>query len=295
MEPQRLDAIQRWMMSVITHPQGIEEGISETTAQREFAITPGQIEDLILPSESCSSFQRLSVYNNAYFARLIECLTSEFPTVKRIVGDDSFAAFVVAYLRQSPPGSYTLGDLGRGFAASLRATRPPRKPDNPGPDWADFLIDLATLERLYADVFDGPGEERLPRLSAESLRLVPPHQWPHVRFEFAPSFQLARFQFPVQETISQIRSGEIASIPDPIETFLIVHRRDYIVRRIPVNAIQYRLLEELHSGKPLAEAMGASMEEMRDDELVSPVELQNWFYRWTAAGLFIGVSTDEDH
>ena len=97
-----LDRLQRWMQSVITNPEGIGAGIASDTAQAEIAASPADIQFVIGRLESLSSVDRLAVYGNAYFARLVECLGDTFPAVKHTLGEDTFAGFAVAYLQQHP-------------------------------------------------------------------------------------------------------------------------------------------------------------------------------------------------
>ena len=111
MKDQPLDKLQQWMQAVITHPAGVEAGISTPEAQSHIATSSSDVETIIEPSRRQSSVERLEVYANAYYARLIECLQAEFPVFRQTVGDDLFAEFAVDYLRRYPSQSYTLGEL----------------------------------------------------------------------------------------------------------------------------------------------------------------------------------------
>ena len=41
------------------------------------------------------------------------------------------------------------------------------------PSWLDFLIDLASFERVVAEVYDGPGLEDRQPLGIEDLNSIP--------------------------------------------------------------------------------------------------------------------------
>lgn len=287
-----LDVLQRWMMSVIRHPEGIEAGINSPEAQQEISVPPEQVGQVILPSVDCTSVQRLTVYGNAYFARLIECLEGEFPAVRFLVGKDAFAGFVLTYLKETPPSSYTLADLGRRFPDSLNANRPPKEEGDTTPDWADFLIEVARLERLYSEVFDGPGDEGTAKLSAEALLAIPQEQLLNIRLEVTPSLKLVHLQFPVHETITAVRKGKPLPSPIPQETFLAVHRREFVVRRTVIDKRQFILLQQLQQGTSLIDALSATIEEM-GGESFSPTMLQTWFRNWTAYGYFTNVHLPE--
>src|SRR5215471_12804023 len=128
------------MQTVITHPAGVEAGLSTPEAQSQIATSSSSVETIIEPSRRQSSIERLEVYVNAYYARLIECLQAEFPVFRQTVGDDLFAEFAVDYLRRYPSQSYTLAELGARFVNFLADTRPA---EQDSVDWSDFLIDLA--------------------------------------------------------------------------------------------------------------------------------------------------------
>ncbi|SFI00146.1 hypothetical protein SAMN05421753_104289 [Planctomicrobium piriforme] len=283
-----LDVLQRWMLSVISHPGGVEAGVESAGAQREIPLPRAQISEVIPASKRNDSYQRLAVYGNAYFARLIECLAAEFPALRHAAGEEAFAGLASGYLQATPSQSYTLAELGRGFPGYLQTTRPPRSVSET-PDWPDFLIDLSTLERIYSEVFDGPGHERVPLLTADSLRAIPGEDWPALRLQTTPSLRLATFRFPVHEYATAVRLQQMPEFPPAIETRLAIHRRDYVVRRRTLTEVQFALLQALDRRQPLADAIEMAAQATSDQ--FSPVDLQTWFQEWTAAGYFIGVSS----
>lgn len=282
-----LDDVQRWMQAVITHPAGIAAGISSAEARRHLDVSASDIDNVIAPSQALSSIQRLEVYGNAYYARLIECLAAEFPATRHLVGAEAFSGFVMEYLQQFPPTSYTLGDLGACFPQYLAGARPPREEDRP--DWADFLVDLATLERTYSDVFDGPGEEQRPLLTAERLREFPPRQWEQLRLVTASSLRLVELRFGVHEYASAVRAGSVPSIPPPFPTRLAINRRDYIVRRRTLEELPFEILRRLADRQTLGEAIGESITMIGAPPFDPAAQLEDWFRTWTAAGYFVDV------
>ena len=136
-----LDKLQLWMQTVITHPGGVAAGINSSAARQYVDVAANDVERIVSRSRALTSIERLEVYGNAYYARLVECMAAEFPATQHAVGEEAFGGFVLDYLQQFPSTSYTLGDLGAAFPGYLGSSRPPRESD--GPDWADFLVDLA--------------------------------------------------------------------------------------------------------------------------------------------------------
>ena len=135
---------------MISHAGGIEAGIVSEEAQREFQIAPDALEKLICRSENLTSTERLGIYGNAYYARLLECLRESFPVLAYALGNDLFDEFSLEYLQRYPSQSYSLCQLGDHFAAHLKETRPDAEQHEEGQvDWPDFLIDLANTRMEY--------------------------------------------------------------------------------------------------------------------------------------------------
>jgi hypothetical protein len=289
-EPRDLLALQRWMQAVITHPLGIEAGIESDEARELIDIESDEVEEVVTRSEARTSIERLEVYGNAYFSRLLECLRDQFPALVQALSEEVFDQFALDYLYACPPHSYTLNQLSDRFAAFLTETRPARdeEEENSEPDWADFVIDLARLEEAIDDVFDGPGLERETPLSAEILQAISPERWPECRLIPSPALRLLAFQFPINDYFTAYRAGEEPAIPLPEATYLALHRREYIVRRFALSAPQFALLSAIVAGNNVSAAIAAAAKLAEDwDQFAS--DLRNWFFDWCAAGFFRSV------
>lgn len=290
-----LAEVQRWFQAVVTHPDGVEAGVESPDATQLLPMTRDELEVMITRSERVSARDRIAIYANAYYARLIECLGETYPVLKRTLGEEVFDGFAFGYLQHYPSRSYTLGHLGDQFPDFLNDTRPDRNPDGAlgnTPAWPDFLIDLAHLEWAIIEVFDGPGIENKATLSAADLRDVASHQWPQARLTTAPCLRLLALRFPLNEYYSAARR-EAADIglppPGPAESYIAITRRDYIVRRHDLTRHQYRLLHALQQGLTLSEAIDAMSPESNEDEMAIAAGLQQWFADWTAQQFFLTI------
>lgn len=282
-----LDVIQRWMLSVTTHPGGVADGIDSEESRRYVNIRPKEVEQVIRRSCRLTSIERLQVYANAYYTRLMECFEEEFPALRHALGEEAFGGFAVAYLQSYPPHSYTLGQLGSNFPRFLQETRPSIEDDDYGDSkWPDFLIDLATLERTYSEVFDSPGPENGRILQPDDLVAVPPERWPELRLSPVECLRLLELNFPVHEYASAVRRGEHPPIPQPDRTCLVVFRRAYVVRRQAASQMAFGLLRNLCDGQSVGEAVTSAAQEqdIGVDQLATT--LRNWFEEWAAAGFF---------
>jgi hypothetical protein len=285
-----LDQIERWMQAVVTNVGGARAGVASESARRLIDVTPDAAESIVTRSRALTGLERLEIYNRAYFARLLECLREELPAFVHAVGEEAFADFAVSYLNRYPSTSYTLNSLGTKFPLYLAETRPDQDKKKKGPSWVDFLIDVATLELTYAQVFDGPGVEGKPLLDASRLSAVAPESWPEARLALVPCFRLVSLRFPAHKYVAAVRKKKEAVFPKPRATYLAVTRRKYVVRRYALSRTQHALLEALSAGQSVGQAIGVAAEiaGARFEKLSA--RLHQWFLNWTAEGFFQEVA-----
>jgi hypothetical protein len=294
MSDRSLAELQRWMQAVITHPGGVQAGINSAAARQAVDVSVEDIESIIERSRACTGIERLGVYAGAYYARLLSCLRNFFPTLLHALGEEIFDQFGLGYLQRYPSQTYTLNRLADQFVTYLEQTRAVPAVDTPAVAsnretefrrWQDFVIDLARLEWNIDAVFDGPGSEDDPPLSPESLAGISAEAWPDARLLPAPCLRLLTFRFPVNDYFTAVREGEQPERPAPRQTFLALTRRNYIVRRHPLSAPQFALLDALAKGHTFGEAIALAAEQADDLDRLA-LDLNRWFANWTAAGFF---------
>jgi hypothetical protein len=282
--------VQRWFQAVVTHPEGVEGGAESEEAQRLIRLQRGELEAVIRRSKNLTAAERMAIYANAYYARLLECMEAWFPVLKSALGEEVFNGFAFEYLQQYPSKSYTLDRLGENFARFLDETRP----DPEEGSWPDFLIDLATLEWNIHQVFDGPGVEFQPLLTAEALQAFPAERFAESRLVPVPCLRRLSFRYPVNAYYTAARAveeGEEVPLPDPAPEWVALSRREFVVRRYPLGPAQYALLEKILAGATVGEAIAAAADAahgLDDDALAAG--LQEWFRLWVAEGFFQSIS-----
>lgn len=284
--PLELDALQRWLVAAISHPAGVGAGLTSERAKAEAAITPELLEQIVLPSTRLSAEERLAIYQQAYFARLIDALASIFPVLKQTLGDEAFAQFAVAYLQRYPSQSYTLHRLADRFVQFLEESQPAVAANEPS--WPQFIIDLARLEVAIDRVFDAPGPEDDPQLTPEDLAAIDPERWPDARLRLAIGLELLAFDYPVGDFFSACKRGERPPLPQRQASYTALLRRNYIVRRYDLGREAFVLLSSLLAGASVEDAIAAAAEEAAAIEQLAR-ELRGWFERWAAAGFFRGI------
>jgi hypothetical protein len=286
-----LDILQRWMQSVITHPSGIAGGLQSQASQSCLEIGPDELEQVINPSAQQTSAERLAIYANAYFQRLIECLESDFPIFRKLVGEEAFPGFAAEYLERYPSQSYTLGRLSGNFARFLDETKPAATTENQESAWADFLVDLATLEQTLNAVFDGPGIEEKPVVTINDLMSFNQHEWPRARLQLVPCLRLLQLRFPVNRYYTAAKRGEADLQPYLARetSWLAISRREFIVRRFELSPAQFVLLTALQRGETVGDAISAAADVDQESPETFADKLRGWFREWAATPLFAAV------
>ena len=253
----RLDQLQVWFLKAVTGSTPIAR------------VSP---DEQIRPSRQQSAAERLAVYQNAYFARLLEVLRELFPCTRFAVGDELFDQFAVGYLRAHPPHSYTLGKLADVWVDYLDSTRPP--------DWGAFVVELSRLEQAIDRIFDAPGPEHLPPFD---FPLDAPGS---CSLAFVPGFELHSFNFPIGTYFTDWKAGREPNWPQQVRQFVALFRRDYIVRRYELTEAQYKLLLVLYQGMPIGDAIAHTFDATDPilDHLAA--EVNRWFSDWATDRFF---------
>lgn len=251
-----------------------------------------EVESLITRSATQAAHERLAIYQNAYRARLLECLRAEFPAVVKLVGEEAFTDLAGAYLQEVPSTHPSLSELGREFPIFLARSRPPRATDDTLPDFADLIIELARLERLYQEVFDGPGLETddTPPLTLPATI----EEFSTLPLQLAPCVRLLTCMYPVHEFASAVRHhvpDDELTLPSPEVTHLVIARRDYVVRRFVVEPAAFQLLQKLAAGVPVGDVLADCFSQTPVTSTIVAEklgrDLRRWFEEWFAARLFV--------
>ena len=128
------------------------------------------------------------VYRNAYWARLVECLSNDFPGLKALMGEAAFDTLARAYVAQNPSRHPSVRWAGRALAAFVASEAPYR--DDP------WIADMARFDWALAHAFDAADA---PAAGLVDLANVPPEFWGSVRLAFHPTVDFFRVATPVDE------------------------------------------------------------------------------------------------
>jgi hypothetical protein len=240
-------------------------------------------ESYIKPNDRLSSFDRLEIYNQQYWFRVIGAVSEDFPALNALLGVERFDALVLAYLRENPSTSWTLRDIGKKLPTWLAD-----HPEFTGRRH-QLALDIARLEWAYVDCFDGL---RLPPLSAADLQSIGADS----RLDLQPHLQLLALRYPVDELVLAVRretpEAEVSSNASTHRktakrlrlpamkreaVYLAVHRFEDSVYYRRIDREDFTLLTALRTGSTLAEALGMAFYRSRLEPKEQAAKIQEYF------------------
>jgi hypothetical protein len=205
-----LRRLQEFLYRLIVAPNGVADGLAHETAS-----PVGGLAALIAGDDRMTPVERVEVYANGYFYRLLDVLKEDFPATLAVAGADNFHNLVTGYLIDYPPTEPSIYNAGRNFAAYL-ATHPLSA------RWP-FLADLAQLERATLESFHAADA---PILDAGAMRSISPGQWPALAMRAHPATRLVDCAWRVDEVLRAVEDGVAWTAPDRESVMIIVWRRD---------------------------------------------------------------------
>jgi len=253
-----LASLQRWMQHCIQQPGECDGEMVN------------QARELVKPSSTLESEERLDIYRGMYLLRMQEALEVDYPGLAKFLGLDEFMRLVSRYVDLYPSRSYTLNRLGDRLPAFLETISDIRKPE--------FCRDLARLELLLTQVFD---ETETPALTAEQIAAVPQDAWEGARLRPIAAFRLAAFDYPVSQYLGAVDEENPYPQIRKRKTWIAAYRRNYQVHRLDLNRQASEILGLLAEGKTLGDALTAVR--------VPQSRLFQWFRDWVSEGLFHAV------
>ncbi len=222
MTDQNTTVLQHWMKTVITSYGHLENKLRQARTQHQLHET-----EVVAAGSGASVYRRLQVYTSGYVLRLLDCMSADFPVLKKFVGDEVFHSFVKAYLLWKSPSSYTLYDLGHAFPRFLAETRPVRAFEDPdGNALLDLPAEMARLERARQEAVRARGTEGDKRTHVTGLSLQQLIRTPQVIVQ-APCLRLLELSFPLTGMYEAISKDLDYDLPAPAKSYIAVSRKHY--------------------------------------------------------------------
>ncbi|MGI9087881.1 MAG: HvfC/BufC family peptide modification chaperone [Chthoniobacterales bacterium] len=287
----RLTDLQALMAKAVMRPLTADDGM-----QREWSdggTTAGIAEQFIKPNDRLDSFDRLQIYNQQYWWRLLGNFAEDFRGLRAVLGERKFDKLAVAYLDHCGSQSWTLRNLGSRLEEFLRA-----HPDLTAPQTA-LALDMVRVEWARTVAFD---EAENPPLPADKVRAIPPEL---LRLGLQPYLILLELNHSIDHLLgklkrqSEIETGTLSNAvssarprarrrltvrPSRKPIYLAVHRHNFSVYYKRLDAEAWHLLRALRKGTPLDSACGLAFADSTDSPEAMAEKIRSWFAAWMGFG-----------
>ena len=289
-KPARLADIQRLMAHAIMRPLTAREEMQRAWIDGSPAAAVA--ERIIKPNDRLESFERLQIYNQQYWWRLLGNFGEDFRGLRAVLGERKFDRLAVTYLDRSGSTSWNLRNVGQHLHAFLVA-----HPEFTAPHTA-LALDMVRVEWARVEAFDGAA---LPPVDPQKIASRAPDR---LRFKLQPYLTLLELHHPIDRLLRKLREAGIetssasnaatgartrrrvrltarASV-EPLH--LAVHRHDLSVYYKRLDPEAYRLLTALRDGATLDAACGEAFADSRELPAQSAEKIRRWFAQWTQLG-----------
>ena len=210
--------------------------------------------------------KRLSIYADAYRLRIIEALSTAYPKLHRLLGDDLFDTTARQYIDQYPSQYRNMRWVGDRMCEHLLNVLPQHP----------IASELAHFEWSLGLAFDA---EDAPIVTVQYLAAIPPEKWGGLSFELHPSVQMLVLQWNVIPVWQALDAEETPPAPIQNGEPCLLWRSDLNSHYRSFDLQEYQALEHIQAGRcfgelceTLFESMGGSATQQAAQYLSSWLE-----------------------
>jgi len=215
------------------------------------------------------------IYRNNVTTTLIRTLLDIYPMIARLVGEDFFHTAAKEYIQRYPSRSSNLHDYGEYFSDFLDEYPPVKN--------LIYLAQVAKFEWACHLLHFAADHEAF---NLQLLENIPQDQYAHLHFVLHPASHIMQCHYPLLRIIDLCKN-EIDGIIDITEAGinLLIIRRDFEIRLVPLTVAEFTFLEALRDNKTLSEALDAAI--FHDSEFKLDEKLPAWIQDKTIVDCFI--------
>ncbi|HEV8184944.1 MAG TPA: DNA-binding domain-containing protein [Chthoniobacterales bacterium] len=289
--PNRLVDLQALMARAVMRPLTRDDGMQRNWT--DGSTTSEVAAQFIKPNDRLDSFDRLQIYNQQYWWRLLGNFAEDFRGLRAVLGERQFDRLAVAYLDHCGSQSWTLRDLGSRLEEFLRAHPALTAPQT------ELALDMVRVEWARTVAFD---EAEKPPHPANKVHDIAPEL---LRLGLQPYIVLLELNHPIDHLLgklkqrSEIETGSVSNAvsgvrararrrltarPSRSPIYLAVHRHKFSVYYKRLDPEAFRLLCALRKGAPLDKACEIAFRFSLDSPEAMAGKVQSWFAAWMSFG-----------
>lgn len=269
---------QTWFGELITTPLVGDNLIAPVTPRG--ITTAEEASRYISPSPTLRPEERLQIYNQQYWWRLLTTLQELFPLTLRLFGYDEFnQAIGVPFLSKYRPNSWSLNDLGLDLPRWIKEDY--RLEDQ------TLILAAAELDLAYYHLYLKP---RLPPINADSLG----EDFSEIRLKLQPHVYLFSYPFDLfpfrremlKENPEHWIQNDFPEISKQTTHTLLFRKINGNSGWKHLSEVEYALLCRFKGGATILSVCEWLEEQPPPFRSQAEENLQDWFREWTRFQIF---------
>jgi hypothetical protein len=232
----------------------------------------------IINDKKVGAKKRLGIYYDAYRLRIIGVLGSDYPNLKKYLGDDLFERSARSYIEHYPSTYCNMRWVGQHMHAHLIKTLPQHP----------VAAELARFEWALGVAFDA---EDLPILKLQDLAEIPPEGWANVMLKANASAQLLTFKYNTISVWQALNHDEVLPKAHKIDVPVLVWRKGLDSHYRSLEHLEGLTLQKVMQGITFAELceflQGGQVIKAFTEELAMQTAAE-YLSTWLVDGLLIG-------
>lgn len=289
--PLKLKKTQQWFGSIISQKIDQNSCIHPTTPSGN--AIESEAWEYVKPSPTLKPHQRMELYNQQYWWRLLSTMQDIYPFVTRLFGHHDFNQTIACpYLLRYPPDHWSLNMIGRNLPKWIEEEYQAKD--------RSFVLHAAMIDCAYNESF--LSEENVP-LKAEQfphpsdlLEIVDKQLilQPHI-YLFKMPYSLFYFRDTMlKESVEHWVENDFPKLPQERTHYTVLFReRNGDVSWEECSMGEFALLSQFKYGVSIEDAC-QYLEEQEESIAQEVMEgLSSWFQKWVARGWLRRVMSDE--
>lgn len=220
--------------------------------------------------------KRLSIYADAYRLRIIEALSTAYPKLHKLLGDDLFDSIARQYIDQYPSRYRNMRWVGEQMREHLLNVLPQHP----------IASELAYFEWALGLAFDA---EDAPIVTMQYLASIPPDAWAGLSFKLHPSVQMLVLQWNVIPVWQALDAEDTPPVPMQNGEPCLVWRSDLNSHYRSVDTQELQTLKHLQADANFGELCENLFETLGD---AATQQAAQYLACWLEAGIVSQIKPD---
>lgn len=279
--PGYLQSTQEWFSRVITNKLDDYSNIQQMDPNG-FCVAE-EAARYIVSSPNLKPHERVQVYNQQYWWRLLKAMHENFPMVTRLFGYHAFnETIAIPYLLKCPPNHWSLNHLGSRLSKWIDSEYDARD--------KQLVSNAVDLDWSFMASFIAP---KLPLLDLNTLINGNPENLLNYKFYLQPHLHLFKWNYDLfkfrekflEKDVDYWTMNDFPSLPKGKTFHFVLYRTNSNdIGWLEISAGEYTLLEVFKKGSKIEDACEYLEQQSAEIYEEASNNLQKWLQNWVSYG-----------